>query len=157
MNDAESLILQVTDDGMEISGLLICGILISALGAVIDVAMSIASSVNELQSLNPDLSRRRLFQSGMNIGKDMMGTMANTLILAFVGASLNMLILVRAYDIPFIQLINTDFIVIEVLQGVSGSIGIVLTVPFVAAISAWVYTKRNRLPGVTEEKKEKSE
>ncbi len=143
MSDAESLILNVTDKGMKISGLLVSGVLIAALGAVMDVAMSIASSVNELYTLNHDLSLGKLFVSGMNIGRDAMGTMANTLILAFVGSSLNTLILTRAYDIPFIQLINSDYIGVEVIQGVAGSIGIILTVPLVAFISSWLMTRRN--------------
>ena len=76
----------------------------------------------------------------MNIGKDAMGTMANTLILAFAGSSLNTLLLARVYDIPFAQLINTDFICVEILQSVAGSMGILLTVPLVTAVSAKLMT-----------------
>ena len=112
------------------------GILISSLGAVMDVAMSIASSCNELYELNPKLTAGQLFRSGMNIGRDAMGTMANTLILAFAGSALNMLILFRAYDYPLLQVLNSDLMAIEILQGVAGSIGIILTVPLVAALSA---------------------
>ena len=86
--------------------------------------------------MNPALSAGRLFLSGMNVGKDTMGTMANTLILALIGSSLNTFILSNAYQIPFSQLINTDFIVIELTQGIAGTIGIVLTVPFVAFVSS---------------------
>lgn len=67
-----------------------------------------------------------------------MGTMANTLILAFAGSSFNLLILIQIYDIPFLQLANTDFLCIEMLQSVAGSMGILLTVPLVAAISAYL-------------------
>ena len=141
MGDAESLILHATDGGMKISGLLICGVLISAMGAVMDVAMSIASAIHELYLHNPDMNPVKMISSGMNIGKDAIGTMANTLILAFTGSSLNMLVLVRAYDIPFIQLINTDFIIIEVLQSIAGSVGIILTVPFVSFIAAYLIPK----------------
>ena len=83
-----------------------------------------------------DLTRAELFRSGMNIGRDAMGTMANTLILAFAGASLNMLILFRVYDYPLIQIANTDAMAVEVIRGVAGSIGIVLTVPLVALLSS---------------------
>ena len=105
MSEAENLILYGAEKGLKISGLLVCGVLISALGAVMDVALGIASSVNELSLQNPKAKAKELFHSGMNIGKDAMGTMANTLILAFAGSSLNMLILVQTYDIPFRQLI----------------------------------------------------
>lgn len=136
MSEAEELVLRASEHQMHISGLLVCGVLIASLGAVMDVAMSIASACQELRELNPSLTARQLFQSGMNIGRDAMGTMANTLILAFAGSALNMLILFRAYDYPFLQIVNSDLIAIEVLQGLAGSIGIILTVPLVAAISA---------------------
>ena len=136
MQEAENLILYGADKGLKISGLLVCGVLISALGAVMDVALGIASSVWEMREQNPDAPAGSLFRSGMQIGKDAMGTMANTLILAFAGSSLNMLILVQTYDIPFLQLINTDSIALEVVQSVAGSFGILLTVPLVAFISA---------------------
>ena len=136
MSEAENLLLYGAAKGLTLSGLLVCGVLIAALGAVMDVSMSIASAVWELRQQNPQITVRKLFTSGMNIGRDAMGTMANTLILAFAGSSLNMLILVQVYDIPFLQLINTDFICIELLQSIAGSMGILLTVPLVAAISA---------------------
>lgn len=136
MQEAENLILYGADRGLKISGLLVCGVLISALGAMMDVALGIASSVWEMRKQNPDASAKSLFRSGMQIGRDAMGTMANTLILAFAGSSLNMLILVQTYDIPFLQLINTDSIALEVVQSVAGSMGILLTVPLVAFISA---------------------
>ena len=144
MQEAENLILYGADQGLKVSGLLVCGVLISALGAVMDVALGIASSVWEMKEQNPEASVGSLFRSGMQIGKDAMGTMANTLILAFAGSSLNMLILVQTYNIPFLQLINTDSIALEVVQSVAGSIGILLTVPLVAFISARLMAHRKR-------------
>ena len=140
MSEAENLILYGMEQGLHVSGLLVCGVLVAALGAVMDVSMSIASALWELRVNNPDLPARDLFRSGMNIGKDAMGTMANTLILAFAGSSLNTLLLVRVYDIPFAQLVNTDFICVEILQSVAGSMGILLTVPLVTAVSAKLMT-----------------
>ena len=136
MSEAENLLLYGADKGLKISGLLVCGVLISALGAVMDVALGIASAVWEIHEQNPALTARQLFRSGMHIGQDAMGTMANTLILAFTGSSLNILILVQTYEIPFLQLINTDYICIEVIQSIAGAMGILLTVPIVAFISA---------------------
>lgn len=149
MTEAEELVLRASEHPLQIRGLLVCGILIASLGAVMDVAMSIASACQELRELNTGLTARQLFQSGMNIGRDAMGTMANTLILAFAGSALNMLVLFRAYDYPFLQIVNSDLIVIEVLQGIAGSIGIILTVPLVAAISAYLLSagaKKNTTP-----------
>ena len=138
MSEAENLLLYGAEKGLSIRGLLVCGVLVAALGAVMDVAMSIASAAWELREHNDGLSRRELFRSSMNIGRDAMGTMANTLILAFAGSSFNLLILIQIYDIPFLQLANTDFLCIEMLQSVAGSMGILLTVPLVAAISAYL-------------------
>lgn len=136
MTEAEDMVLRAFDYDLHISGLFVSGILIASLGAVMDVAMSIASSCWELRELNPQLSRAALFRSGMNIGRDAMGTMANTLILAFAGSSLNTLLLLQVYDYPFIQIFNTDAIAEELIRGVAGSIGIILTVPLVAVLSS---------------------
>lgn len=134
--EAEDLVLRATQDTVRISGMLVSGILVASLGAVMDVAMSISSSCWELRQLNPGLPKAALFRSGMNIGRDAMGTMANTLILAFAGASLNTLLLFRIYGYPAIQLFNSDAIAVELIRGLAGSIGIILTVPLVAALSA---------------------
>lgn len=142
MEEAEALLLISSDSKLEIKYLFTAGILISALGAVMDVAMSIASAMHELKEVNPRLKKKELIRSGMNIGKDAMGTMSNTLILAFTGSSLNLLLMIFSYGIPFGQLINTDLIAIEIIRGIAGSIGIVLTVPVVALISSEVESRR---------------
>ena len=136
MAEAEDLVLRAYDADLEIRGLLISGILIAALGAVMDVAMSISSDCWELREVDPKISSGRLFRSGMNIGRDAMGTMANTLILAFAGASLNTLLLFQVYGYPLIQILNSDSMAVELIQSVAGSVGILLTVPLVALFSA---------------------
>ncbi|HWS28954.1 MAG TPA: YibE/F family protein [Clostridia bacterium] len=136
MPESEEIVLRMGDSDLKIRGLLVSGILISALGAVMDTSMSITSSVFELHEMNPSVDRKRLFRSGINIGRDAMGTMSNTLILAFAGTSLNTLLLFRVFDYPYLQIFNSDMMTIEVIQGLAGSIGIVLTVPLVAALSA---------------------
>lgn len=146
MDEAESLLLTAVDNGLKIKGLYICGILIAAEGAVMDIAMSIASAVDELHRVNPTLTTGQLFRSGMNIGRDAMGTMANTLVLAFAGTSLNMMIFIYAYDVSYVQLLNTDFMAIEVIRSLSASVGIVLTVPLVAWLSAWLLKKGKSCP-----------
>jgi uncharacterized membrane protein len=142
MDEAESLLLTACDNGLRIKGLLICGILIAAEGAVMDIAMSISSAIHELHAVNPRLTPRELFRSGMNIGRDAMGTMANTLVLAFAGTSLNMTLFIYAYDVSYRQLLNTDFVAIEVVRSLCASIGIVLTVPLVAFLSAYLLGRK---------------
>lgn len=138
MNESTNLLEEAYDGGLKISGLFIAGILIGSLGAVMDVAMSIASSVNELATVNPDMTRIQLFKSGMNIGKDAMGTMSNTLILAFAGTSLNMMLLIYSYNVSYYQLMETDFVATEIIQGITGSLGIISAVPFVAFMSSLI-------------------
>lgn len=123
---------------LDITGLLFAGIVIGSLGAVMDVAMSIASSITEIYQANPDLGFSRLFKSGINIGRDVMGTMSNTLILAYTGSALPLMLLISANNIPFLKYINLEMIATEVIRALSGSIGLFLAVPFTAAISAWL-------------------
>jgi uncharacterized membrane protein len=101
-----------------------------------DVAVSIASSISEVAATNPKLTAKALFTSGLNVGRDMMGTMANTLILAFTGSSLNSLILIHSFNVNYHQLLNMNLIGIAIIQGMSGSIAIILTVPVVAFIAS---------------------
>ncbi len=135
-NEAEGLIYMAEYQNVKIRGLAFSAILIASLGAIMDVAMSISSSTYELKKASPDATSNELFKSGMNIGKDIMGTMSNTLILAFAGSSLNMILFIIAYGMPYRQIVNLDFLVAEIIQGVSGSIGIILTVPITALIAS---------------------
>lgn len=141
-DQAEALILISQQTHLNISDILFSGILISGLGAVMDVGMSLASSLYEVHTLNPSLTRKQLFISGLNIGKDMIGTMCNTLILAFTGSSMTILLAFLAYQIQYPQLMNSDFIAIEISQGITGTLGIVLTVPISALLCSFLYKKR---------------
>lgn len=142
VSDIESLLFVEQNTNIQVGGLLFSGILIAALGAVMDVAMSIASTINEIHENSPELSIKQLFMSGINVGRDMMGTMSNTLILAFTGGSLSVLILDYVYDLPYKQIVNSYSIGIEIMQGLSGSIGIILTVPLVSIVASILVHKK---------------
>ncbi len=129
---------------LNIRGLFVSGIIISALGAVMDVAMSISSAVTELSDVNPELTRGRLFASGLNIGRDMIGTMTNTLILAFAGASLNLMIIMFAAGMQPYQLINNDDTVMELIRAIAGSVGLVLAVPVTAAAASFALKSKKQ-------------
>lgn len=143
VEEIEGLIYVGAASKLHIGGMLFSGILISSLGAVMDVAMSIASSLNEVYLADPSVSGRELFQSGITIGRDMIGTMSNTLILAYVGGSLNMVMLIYAYSYQMHQILNMYSIGIEIMRGVAGTIGIILAVPFTSFISVYLL-KRER-------------
>ncbi|SMB79389.1 Uncharacterized membrane protein [Desulfonispora thiosulfatigenes DSM 11270] len=123
--------------------LLFAGIILGALGAVMDVAMSIASSIQEIHNANNNLSRSELFKSGMEVGRDIMGTMSNTLILAYTGSFIPLLLLFLAYETPFIRLINMDIVATEIVRSIAGSIGLILTIP-ITAFFAVTFLKKEK-------------
>lgn len=144
VSDIETLNYVAQNTSIKIGQLLFSGIIIASLGAVMDVGMSISSTICEIKETNPGMQAKQLFISGIHVGRDMMGTMTNTLILAFVGSSLSSLMTNYAYDLSYNQLINSYSIGIEIMQGLSGSLGVVLTVPFTAAISSLLITGKRK-------------
>ena len=136
VSDIETLSYVAQNSQIRIGQLLFAGIIISALGATMDVGMSISSTIQELHERNPELGGKELFLSGIRVGRDMMGTMTNTLIFAYVGGALSTLVTNYAYDLSYNQLMNSYTIDIEIMQGLSGSLGVVLTVPVTAAVAA---------------------
>ena len=127
----------------DFKNILFSGIILGSLGAVMDVGMSIASSIDEIYNANNSLTTKELFSSGMNVGKDIMGTMTNTLILAYTGSSIPLLLLFMAYETSIIKILNLDIIATEIIRSISGSIGLVLTIP-ITALAASFLIKRNK-------------
>lgn len=116
------------------AGLLAAGMLIGALGVIMDVGISIASAVAEVAKNKESATVKELYDSGMNVGRDIMGTMTNTLILAYTGSALPLLMLIS--QIPSNKLINLDLVATEVASALSGSLGLVLTIPLTAYFAA---------------------
>lgn len=143
LSSEEATMLMYIPQNIEFNfkNLLFAGIILGALGAVMDVGMSIASSIEEVHMANPKLSTKELFKAGMNVGKDVMGTMTNTLILAYTGSSIPLLLLFMAYDIPLIEIMNLDLIATEAVRSLAGSIGLVLTIPVTAALGSILVKK----------------
>ncbi|OGK07837.1 MAG: hypothetical protein A2W80_02605 [Candidatus Riflebacteria bacterium GWC2_50_8] len=138
----ETTFLQLLNAEIDLRGLLISGIIIGALGAVMDVAISISSSLFEISLANPGYDRKKLFESGMNIGRDIIGSMVNTLILAYTGASLTLILLfaIQKEDFPLIKVMNMEFICAEIVRSLAGLFGMVLAIPITAAVGAWIYS-----------------
>lgn len=148
--EAVMLMYLPEDIAFDFQGLLFAGIIIGALGAVMDVTMSVASAVEEVRAANPGLSPRNLFDSGLRVGQDVMGTMANTLVLAYAGTAVPLLLLFMAYDTSWLQAINMEFIATELIRALAGTSGLVLSIPATAFSSAWLVRKASRsrsLPG----------
>lgn len=148
VSDIETLMTLWNTNRIQIGGLLFSGLLISCLGAVMDVAMSISSAIDEIYKQNTSLTRKELFKAGMRVGRDMMGTDSNTLILAFAGSSVSTLLLDYAYDLPYQQIINSNNIGIAIMQGLAGSFGIVLSVPLTVLICTVLFHKNEAVSQV---------
>ena len=144
--DSDYLFLTMLEGkiSIDLPALIWGGILIGSLGAVMDVAMSIASAMHELSEQMYQPTFKKLIISGMNIGKDAIGTMTNTLILAYVGGSMATILLMTAYTRDLVLLLNYEMILVEVIQAIVGSIGILLAVPITVFFSAWVFLKTNK-------------
>lgn len=136
--DAEALLqIRQTGGSIQLRGLLVGGFILSALGAVMDVTMGIASSISEIHDANPGMGTKELFRSGMNVGRDMVGTMTNTLILAFLGSSFSVILYVYSISLQPYYLISSPFVTIEVLSSLSSSIGVILSIPITAGLTAF--------------------
>ncbi len=129
-------------------GLLFAGIIIASVGILEDVAVSIVSGVSEVHRANPRLGFKQLFLSGMVVGRDHMSALANTLIYAYVGASLSSLLLYKQYGQSWLKFMNFDTVVDEIIRSLCGTIGLIFTVPITALLAAWAVTR----PGWRNEK-----
>lgn len=137
------------DAPIDLHGVIFSSIIIGALGATLDVSVSIASALAELRDVMRRPTFSALFRSGMNIGQDIMGTMANTLVLAYIGSSLSLVLLLLVHSTSLTDMLNREIIVVETLQTLVGSIGLLCTIPLTSALAAWVYTRGARGPGGT--------
>ncbi|MDR0569669.1 MAG: YibE/F family protein [Clostridiales Family XIII bacterium] len=126
---------------IDLKAVIFAGVMIGAVGAVMDVAMSISSALWELKSKAAHLNFGGLVGSGINISRDIMGTMANTLVLAYVGNSLSVIVLLSVYVKSLAELVNREMVIVELLQAVIGSFGILLTMPLTTLICAALYSK----------------
>ena len=116
--------------------ILVSTMILATLGAVMDVAMSIASTINEIYTIDSSKTVKELFSSGMNVGRDIIGTMANTLILVYLGASLPLLLL--SSNIDLLKFLNLNQVFTEISSALIGSCGIVICVPLTALVASYL-------------------
>ena len=143
--DVEPLLqLRQTGTPIGLRGLLAAGVILSSLGAVMDVAMSLSSALAEVHAADRAMNAKALFRSGMNIGRDMVGTMTNTLILAFLGSGLVLTLYLYSLGLSPHMLMSSAYLSWELVGGISSSVGVILSVPITAAIAAWAYGKERK-------------
>lgn len=141
-SDSLYLINLRDENPIDLNGIIFAMIVIGAMGAVMDVSVSISSSLWEL-SEKANVTQKELFSSGITIGRDIMGTMSNTLILAYIGSSLSVVILLYAFNSSFTELVNREMIMVEVMQMAIGSLGMLVTMPITAFISSFLFVKKH--------------
>ena len=144
--DEESISLLYTDNGrnLDVASILFAAIVIGSLGGTIDVSVSIASSLEELKGkMGENITGWELVRSGMSIGCDIMGASLNTMILAYVGSSFQLLMLFSAYNISLQEIINNEMIAVELLRALTGCFGLLMSVPITSLTAAVFSSKGN--------------
>lgn len=144
LDSEEAMVLKASVlSGIDFQGILFAGMVFGALGAVMDVTISIASAVYEVKSVHPAINFKELVRAGMNVGRDIMGTMSNTLILAYVGSSLPLMLLIAAQqNAPMLKILNLNMIVTEIARALTGSIGLICAIPLTAIITAVLLNRK---------------
>lgn len=133
-----------TPQPIDLRAIIFAAIIIGAVGAIMDVAMDISSSLYELSEHVPDITFGRLCKSGMAIGRDIMGTMANTLVLAYIGSSLSCIMILLTYAASMMDLLNREVIIVELLTAILGSLAILMTVPCTVVTCGILYIGRKK-------------
>ena len=138
--DSMYLLLLNPDNPIDLNAIVFAGIILGAVGAVMDVAMSLSSSLAEMKEQVGHMTAAQITRSGMVVGRDIMGTMTDTLILAYIGSSLSVTLLLAAYNSSTpLLMFNSEMILVELLQAVAGSLGILLTIPLTSVVCGVLY------------------
>ncbi|MDD2207116.1 MAG: YibE/F family protein [Aminobacterium sp.] len=135
-SDSASL-LASTIPGMSMEGLLLAAVMIGSIGAVLDVAISVTSTLAEMFSYDNNIEGHRLWQAGIGVGREVLGSMINTLILAYLGSALPFTILITNAGIDATALFNDPYIAQELVRSVAGTIGLLLTIPITTGVCVW--------------------
>lgn len=138
---SEAQILQYMDSTIDFQGVLFSGMTIGALGAILDVGISIASAMEQIKEADPTTDFKTLLTRGISVGRDLIATMSNTLILAYVGSSLPLLLLFHASQSSWREVLNLEMVASEVIRAMTGSIGLTLAIPLTAAVSALLFVE----------------
>jgi len=139
--DASVYLNFATGGQLDLAGLLLGGIIIGLLGVLDDVSITQASVVQELRRANPTLGTRSLYERGVKVGRDHVGSLVNTLALAYVGTALPLVLLYAQSQAPFLDILNQEVVAAELVRIIVGSIGLVLAVPFTTLVAAYYFSR----------------
>lgn len=148
ITDEHSIYLTYLDNDIPINlnAIVFGGVVVGSLGAVMDVAMDISSALNEISKHVEKIQFSKLVRSGITIGRDIMGTMSNTLILAYIGSSLSTVLLITIYASSITELVNREMIIVELMQMLIGSMAILLTIPLTSLVCGMIFVEKLKIP-----------
>ena len=139
-NESLNLLHLSPDNPLNLNAIIFAGIIIGAVGAIMDISVSISSALWELKLQMPRATFKELFASGLNIGKDILGSNLNTLVLAYIGSSLTMVLFLLSHVNSLVRILNRELVLVEFMQAIIGGFGIFVTMPLTALICAGFYT-----------------
>ncbi|MFI8806694.1 YibE/F family protein [Micromonospora chalcea] len=139
--------LSMFQGDVDLHGLLLAGIIIGSLGVLDDVTVTQAATVTELAHANPGLSRRQLYRAATRVGRAHIASTVNTIVLAYAGASLPLLLLLVADSRPVSQILTSEFLAQEIVRSAVATLGLIAAVPLTTALAAIVTTAGRRAPG----------
>ena len=148
-SDASIYLNFSTQGALDFSGLLLGSIIIGILGILDDVSITQASVVQELKAANKDLNLLSLYQRAINVGHDHIGSLVNTLALAYVGVSLPLILLLAKADATLGLTLNQEVVAAEMLRIMVGSIGLILAVPLTTLLAAWWFARSDKAEEIT--------
>ncbi|MCL2372887.1 MAG: YibE/F family protein [Defluviitaleaceae bacterium] len=143
-SESRVLLNLIPDSPIDLIAIIFAGIIIGAVGAIMDIAVSIASALWELRIQLPDAPFRTIFKSGITIGKDILGSSINTLVLAYIGSSLTMVLFLLSHFNSVSRILNRELVLVELLQAIIGGFGIFLTMPLTAFFCALLFAKKRQ-------------
>lgn len=139
-DDVQALTYIPMEHAFNFKGLFFAAILLGTLGAAIDIGISISSAMYEVEINNSNITKKQLIKSGMNVGRDILGAMANTLMLAYASEAIVTIVILLSYKMSFMEIINQDVIASEIFKALAGSIGLIFTIP--ATVFTMAYLKK---------------
>ena len=145
LGEAEELLLITQNTGMKIRSLLFTGMMLASLGAVMDVAVSVLAALREVADAMSKPEPKALFDSGMRIGKNMLGTMSNTLIFAFAGGALTTMLVFFSYGVQSQQFFHSDYLALELAQGLCSTAAVILTVPAASFVGGIAFARKKTI------------
>ncbi|SHK65446.1 YibE/F family protein [Tepidibacter formicigenes] len=141
-NEEVQFLITSMEITVDFRGLFMSGVIIGTIGAVMDVAMTVTSVIFELKSQSRNLGFIELVGAGLNVGKDVMATMVNTLVLAYAGASMPLLIILNKFNIPINQIISMEILSTEIIRSLCGSVGLIMTIPLTSFIASFMVNNK---------------